>query len=162
MRHQITELAPPNVEPLHGNSLAYPQSCYQDINLSKESPFELISASSRSKASVNCTYNITAHENGEIIIEFQDFDMNGAKLGQNADCLNTDHVVVEQKMGYLGWRQVRRYCGDWTSQLKAIHVVTKVSSLRIRSFLAPMHENEAKPRGFVAKVRVSSTNSSRG
>ena len=89
---------------------------------------------------------------GDINVEFQRFHLNGTDLGQNSECLLSDHVVVEQKMGNLGWRQVRRYCGDWSSQLKAIHVVTKVSSLRLRAFLAPLHENEEKPRGFAAKV----------
>ena len=74
-------------------------------------------------------------------------------MGQNADCLSTDHLVVEQKIRNLGWRQVRRYCGNWQDQLKAIHVVTKVSVLRIRVFLASMNDNEGdKSRGFVAKV----------
>ena len=89
---------------------------------------------------------------GEVVVEFKKFHLLGVNLGQNADCLSTDHVVVEQKIRNLGWRQVRRYCGDWDSQLKAIHVVTQVSGLRIGAFLAPMHENEHRPRGFVAKV----------
>ena len=83
--------------------------------------------------------------------------MDGVDLGQNADCLTSDHLVVEQKIRNLGWRQVRRYCGDWNPRLKAIHVVTQVSGLRIRAFLAPMHKNEEKPRGFVAKVRETTT-----
>ena len=91
---------------------------------------------------------------GEIAIEFRDFRLDGVDLGQNADCLTSDYLVVEQKIRNLGWRQVRRYCGDWNPRLKAIHVVTQVSGLRIRAFLAPMHKNEEKPRGFVAKVRV--------
>lgn len=89
---------------------------------------------------------------GDLAIEFQHFYLNGVPLGQNADCLISDYVVIEQKIRNLGWRQVRRFCGDWSTQLKAIHVVTKVSALRLRTFLAPMHENEAKPRGFAAKV----------
>ena len=88
------------------------------------------------------------------MIEFQNFRLNGAKLGQNADCLTSDHVVVEQKIRNLGWRQVRRYCGDWNSQLKAIHVVTKVSTVRLSAFLAPIYGNEANPRGFSAKVSL--------
>ena len=94
---------------------------------------------------------------GEIAIEFRDFRLDGVDLGQNADCLTSDHLVVEQKIRNLGWRQVRRYCGDWNPRLKAIHVVTQVSGLRIRAFLAPMHKNEEKPRGFVAKVRETTT-----
>ena len=94
---------------------------------------------------------------GEIAIEFKDFRLDGVDLGQNADCLTSDHLVVEQKIRNLGWRQVRRYCGDWNPRLKAIHVVTQVSGLRIRAFLAPMHKNEEKPRGFVAKVRETTT-----
>ena len=89
----------------------------------------------------------------QLSIEFHRFHLNGTALGQNADCLITDYFVVEQKIRNLGWRQVRRYCGDWKDQLKAIHVVTKVSVLRIQAFLAAMHGNEKdKSRGFVAKV----------
>ena len=95
---------------------------------------------------------------GQLSIEFHQFHLNGTSLGQNADCLSTDHLVVEQKIRNLGWRQVRRYCGNWQDQLKAIHVVTKVSVLRIRVFLAPMNDNEGdKSRGFVAKVWAQNT-----
>ena len=45
---------------------------------------------------------------GEIAIEFKDFRLNGVDLGQNADCLTSDHLVVEQKIRNLGWRQVRQ------------------------------------------------------
>ena len=45
---------------------------------------------------------------GEIAIEFKDFRLNGVDLGQNADCLTSDYLVVEQKIRNLGWRQVRQ------------------------------------------------------
>ena len=76
------------------------------------------------------------------------------KHGQNANCLESDRFVVEQQIRGLGWRQIRRYCGNWNEKLKAIHVVTKTSSIRIGSMLYPMHKNEKSRRGFVAKVGV--------
>ena len=89
---------------------------------------------------------------GEIIIEFQELKIDGVEHGQNANCLTSDRIVVEQEIKRLGWRQIRRYCGDWNGQLKAIHVVTKASGIRIGSVLYPMHKNEKSLRGFVAKV----------
>ena len=91
---------------------------------------------------------------GEIVIEFQEFNVDGVKHGQNANCLESDRFVVEQQIRGLGWRQIRRYCGNWNEKLKAIHVVTKTSSIRIGSMLYPMHKNEKSRRGFVAKVGV--------
>jgi hypothetical protein len=85
----------------------------------------------------------------------------GPEHGQNADCLDKDGVVIDQRRSRgLGWRQVRRYCGDWSGQLKAIHVVTEASGIRVRAFLSPttatMHTNDktTERRGFVAKVRL--------
>ena len=92
------------------------------------------------------------HFSGEIVIEFQEFNVDGVKHGQNANCLRSDRFVVEQQIRGLGWRQIRRYCGNWNEKLKAIHVVTKTSSIRIGSMLYPMHKNEKSRRGFVAKV----------
>ena len=91
---------------------------------------------------------------GEVVIEFQEFNVDGVKHGQNANCLESDRFVVEQQIRGLGWRQIRRYCGNWNEKLKAIHVVTKTSSIRIGSMLYPMHKNEKSRRGFVAKVGV--------
>jgi hypothetical protein len=58
-----------------------------------------------------CRFNLTNIFiflfSGEIAIEFKDFRLNGVDLGQNADCLTSDHLVVEQKIRNLGWRQVR-------------------------------------------------------
>ena len=95
---------------------------------------------------------ITLFFSGELIIEFQELKIDGVEHGQNANCLTSDRIVVEQEIRSLGWRQIRRYCGDWNGQLKAIHVVTKASGIRIGSVLYPMHKNEKSLRGFVAKV----------
>ena len=165
--------APPNPKPLQSQTST--PECSIRIQLKAEQPYQLIS--SDEKEPFNCTYHISAaqgylqlskskihkkctifHLRAQLSIEFHRFHLNGTTLGQNADCLITDYFVVEQKIRNLGWRQVRRYCGDWKDQLKAIHVVTKVSVLRIQAFLAPMHGNEKdKSRGFVAKVCTRNT-----
>lgn len=87
-------------------------------------------------------------------MEFQEFHLDGIVQGQNSDCLGSDRVVVEQQVRDLGWRQVRRYCGDWSGHLKAAHVVTKASGIRLGSVVSPMHKDEKRQRGFVAKVRT--------
>ena len=99
-----------------------------------------------------CLFSSNIFFSGEIVIEFQEFNVDGVKHGQNANCLESDRFVVEQQIRGLGWRQIRRYCGNWNEKLKAIHVVTKTSSIRIGSMLYPMHKNEKSRRGFVAKV----------
>ena len=47
---------------------------------------------------------------GELVIEWQELNLNGVEHGQNADCLTSDRIVIEQNIRSLGWRQIRRYC----------------------------------------------------
>ncbi len=129
-------------------------NCSIRVRLSREQPNQLISSKKHYLKELpwNCTYEIGAYNGyvrgglgipcaglflmtlsrfyrGAINVEFQKFKMAGANFGQNSDCTEAGLTVEQRIRGLRGWHHVRRYCGDWTGSLKALHVVTDSSRL---------------------------------